>query len=206
MEAYLHPTVEQPSDKFEWGQPNLEAIEEFAKKFLGWTSRKTNETILPVLKRFNDKRIQANIKNYFETQMIVQNKTTQMSKRVKKAVDRLANNDKDSEEDVEKPKKRRTKKDETVEALKSKAPRKKAVVESKPKAVRKRKSGEIGDQEEKPKAVRKVRGRKARDDEDPVKSPYFQEDVIPQKKKHEEDILQKKEKAAEILRKSKEKK
>lgn len=189
MKAYLHPTVEQPSDKFEWGQPNLEAIEEFAKKFLGWTTRKTNETILPVLKRFNEKSIQANIKNYFETQKVVQNKQTQMSKRVKRAVDRLSNNDQESEEEAEKPKRRRVKKADT-EGAKAKPVRKKADKEDiAEKPVRKRKS----EMKKKEDVVNKS--------DVAEKSPYFPEDVIPQKKKHEEDILQKKEKAAEILKK-----
>lgn len=224
VEAYLHPTVEQPSDKFEWGEPNIEAIEEFAKKFLGWTSRKTTETIIPVLKRFNEKRVQSNIKNYFDTQTIIQNKQTQMSKRVKKAVDRLANDGKESEEEVEKPKRRRAKKDATEVEKKPRAPRKRAAAgdeTEKPKAVRKKKSEEQDAQEdngEKSKAVRKRRSKDGEDDGKPKvarrrktkdgddqsipeqKSPYFEEDVIPQKKKHEDEILQNREKAAQILK------
>ncbi|KAL5279802.1 ERCC5 family protein [Megaselia abdita] len=207
VEAYLHPTVEQPSEKFEWGEPNLEAIEEFTKKFMGWTSRKTNETILPVLKRFNEKKVQSNIKNYFETQKLVQNRQTQMSKRVKKAVERLANDGKESEEEVEKVKKKRaprkkaetavegnTEKPKAVRKRKSKADEE-GTVEEKAKPVRKRKSKD-GEEAEKPKVPR----RRKTGDVDDQKIPLYEEDVIPQKKKHEEEILQNREKAAEILR------
>lgn len=143
-----------------------------------------------------------------------------MSKRVKKAVDRLANDGKESEEEVEKPKRRRTRKAATEGEKKPRAQKKKAVGDSeKPKAVKKQKSEGSDTQRDKPQKAevkrkstegevvakpKVARRRKTKDGEDQsipeVKSPYFEEDVIPQKKKHEADILQNREKAAEILR------
>ncbi|KNZ56545.1 hypothetical protein VP01_237g12 [Puccinia sorghi] len=50
-EAYLHPTVDNSTEKFVWGVPDLEGIREFLYDHLSWSSIKTDELIIPLIKR-----------------------------------------------------------------------------------------------------------------------------------------------------------
>ncbi|KAA1081166.1 DNA repair protein rad2 [Puccinia graminis f. sp. tritici] len=50
-EAYLHPTVDHSTEKFVWGLPDLDGIREFLYDHLSWSSIKTDEVIVPLIKR-----------------------------------------------------------------------------------------------------------------------------------------------------------
>ncbi|PLW44401.1 hypothetical protein PCASD_04486 [Puccinia coronata f. sp. avenae] len=50
-DAYLNPIVDHSTEKFVWGLPDLEGIREFLYDHLDWTSVKTDEVIVPLIKR-----------------------------------------------------------------------------------------------------------------------------------------------------------
>lgn len=106
-EAYLHPIVDQSDDKFSWGYPDSETIREFAKRNFGWTKTKTDETLLPVLKKLDEKKSQQSIKNYFQKESTVSNKELAVSKRVKNAINKMSGTYKSDDENEFKAKKPR---------------------------------------------------------------------------------------------------
>ncbi|KAG8970514.1 DNA repair protein rad2 [Tulasnella sp. 419] len=58
-DAYYHPTVDQSTENFRWGLPDLDALREFLKEELGWSAAKVDETILPIIRKVGQ-RGQAN--------------------------------------------------------------------------------------------------------------------------------------------------
>lgn len=90
VQAYLHPTVDSSKEKFVWGVPDAETIREFTKKTFGWTALKTDELLLPVLKRLDEKKAQQSIKNYFKTQTTVNAQELKVSKRVHRAIQKMS--------------------------------------------------------------------------------------------------------------------
>ncbi|POV99326.1 hypothetical protein PSTT_13856 [Puccinia striiformis] len=50
-DAYLNPIVDHSTGKFIWGIPDLEGIREFLYDHLSWSSIKTDEVIIPLIKR-----------------------------------------------------------------------------------------------------------------------------------------------------------
>ncbi|KAJ2721753.1 DNA repair protein rad2 [Coemansia sp. Benny D115] len=49
--AYFHPNVDDSEAKFAWGFPNLELLRQFLGEKLGWTTDKTDETLVPLARR-----------------------------------------------------------------------------------------------------------------------------------------------------------
>lgn len=105
MTAYLEPTVDNNKEEFSWGKPDMCALIEYAKKVFGWKETKSEEILKPILRRMKDNLSQKSIKDYFKMKhKIKQNEPdTLMSKRVKKAVQRIGkeHNGTDSDEEVE---------------------------------------------------------------------------------------------------------
>lgn len=91
MQAYLYPQVDQSKEQFTWGYPDEHGIREFTKCSFGWTRKKTDDILLPVMKKLADKISQQSIRNYFKIQSISSHKDLVLSKRVKKALDKISN-------------------------------------------------------------------------------------------------------------------
>ncbi|KAJ8960720.1 hypothetical protein NQ318_020012 [Aromia moschata] len=91
VQAYLEPTVDTSREKFTWGKPDFASLTDFAREKFGWTAKKTEEILKPVIKRMEEKKIQASIKDYFKTTHKVDSgvEKNKMSKRVKTAVERI---------------------------------------------------------------------------------------------------------------------
>lgn len=87
----MFPEVDESKESFAWGRPDAESIREYAKKTFGWTTKKTDEILKPVLQRMNEKTLQQSIKNYFKIQSTPTRKTIKVSDRVRKALDKLSN-------------------------------------------------------------------------------------------------------------------
>lgn len=119
IEALLQPIVDSNDERFTWGQPDAESIRELAKTTFGWTYSKTDDILLPVLKKLEEKKSQQSIKNYFQiTSQATGEGSVTVSKRVRRAIDVMSN--KCNPEDLEKPVKekkprKRAPKDETAE-------------------------------------------------------------------------------------------
>lgn len=55
-DAYLHPRVDESTEKFQWSRPDLDSLRQFARNKFGWTKELIDELLLPVMKRFDQKR------------------------------------------------------------------------------------------------------------------------------------------------------
>ncbi|XP_068435766.1 DNA excision repair protein ERCC-5 isoform X2 [Clinocottus analis] len=56
-QAYLQPAVDQSDNLFSWGRPQLDMIKEFCLGRFGWSSRRTEETLQPVIKQLSSQQI-----------------------------------------------------------------------------------------------------------------------------------------------------
>ncbi|CAO0794715.1 unnamed protein product [Mucor circinelloides] len=54
--AYYHPTVDDSSQKFEWGQPQLDSLRIFLTEAFGWSEEKADQVLLPVLREMNSRK------------------------------------------------------------------------------------------------------------------------------------------------------
>lgn len=91
MQAYLYPEVDKSDEQFAWGSPDAESIREFTKSSFGWTRKKTDDILMPVLKKMSDKISQQSIRNYFKIQGVTSRTELVLSKRVKRALDKISN-------------------------------------------------------------------------------------------------------------------
>ncbi|KAK3511003.1 hypothetical protein QTP70_029015 [Hemibagrus guttatus] len=131
-EAYLQPTVDQSEGSFCWGRPQLDLLKEYpsnadllidlctyrvssvtmcfltSPKFcysrFGWNSRKTEETLQPVLKQLSTQQTQLRIDSFFRLEQ--QERQAIRSQRLRRAVTCLkrkecdgADNEEESSED-----------------------------------------------------------------------------------------------------------
>ncbi|KAF3909217.1 hypothetical protein ABW20_dc0103140 [Dactylellina cionopaga] len=66
--AYLNPEVDKDGTPFEWGVPDLHGLRSFLMATIGWTSDRTDEVLVPVIRDMNRKVAegnQVNITNFF---------------------------------------------------------------------------------------------------------------------------------------------
>lgn len=126
-EAYLYPTVDENNEAFKWGSPEVESIREYAKRTFGWTNKKTDEIILPVMKKMNEKSLQQSIKNYFKVTATECRTDLKVSNRMRKALDQFS-----MEVDVA------AIDDDSAEVIETKRPKRKPTAgsESKPKETK----------------------------------------------------------------------
>ncbi|XP_057687187.1 DNA excision repair protein ERCC-5 homolog [Corythoichthys intestinalis] len=108
-QAYLQPAVDQSDSSFSWGHPQLDMIKEFCQSRFGWTSRKTTETLQPVIKQLNTQQTQLRIDSFFRMEQ--QEKQAIRSQRLRRAVTCMkrkedGNEDMDSDEETVTPSKR----------------------------------------------------------------------------------------------------
>ncbi|GAO16278.1 uncharacterized protein UV8b_05697 [Ustilaginoidea virens] len=67
-DAYLHPDVDRSSEAFQWGVPDLEGLRRFLMATIGWSSERTDEVLLPVIRDMNRRDAegtQSNITRFF---------------------------------------------------------------------------------------------------------------------------------------------
>lgn len=68
-DAYVHPEVDSDPQPFQWGVPDLAALRSFLSAQIGWSSERTDEVLVPVIKDMNRREkegTQANITRFFE--------------------------------------------------------------------------------------------------------------------------------------------
>ncbi|XP_048054165.1 LOW QUALITY PROTEIN: DNA excision repair protein ERCC-5 [Megalobrama amblycephala] len=97
--AYLQPSVDQSDASFSWGRPHLELIKEFCLNRFGWNSRKTEETLQPVLRQLQTQQTQLRIDSFFRLEQ--QERQTIRSQRLRRAVTCLKRKEREEEEDEE---------------------------------------------------------------------------------------------------------
>ncbi|XP_013116867.2 DNA excision repair protein ERCC-5 homolog isoform X1 [Stomoxys calcitrans] len=103
VEAYLTPKVDENKEPLSWGYPDVESLREFAKKTFGWTTNKTDDILMPVMKKLNEKRTQQSIRNYFNVKSALNLRQLKVSKRVQNAIDKMTGKVDSSDDASEKP-------------------------------------------------------------------------------------------------------
>jgi DNA excision repair protein ERCC-5 len=88
-DAYLHPKVDESKEVFTWGLPDLTALRDFTRQKFGWAKTKTDEILLPVMKKLDERKTQMTLDSYFKVIPKLQVAEGKLSKRVQKAVHRL---------------------------------------------------------------------------------------------------------------------
>ncbi|XP_023188212.1 DNA repair protein complementing XP-G cells [Xiphophorus maculatus] len=110
-QAYLQPAVDPSQASFSWGRPQLDMIKEFCLSRFGWSSRKTEETLQPVIKQLNNQQTQLRIDSFFRLEQ--QEKQAIRSQRLRRAVtcmkrkEREGGEGESSEEELPSPSKSR---------------------------------------------------------------------------------------------------
>ncbi|XP_068595201.1 DNA excision repair protein ERCC-5 [Brachionichthys hirsutus] len=82
-QAYLQPAVEPSGSAFSWGRPQLDLVREFCLSRFGWSSRRTEETLQPVIKQLNMQQTQLRIDSFFRME---QQEKAIRSRRLRRAV------------------------------------------------------------------------------------------------------------------------
>ncbi|XP_056268211.1 DNA excision repair protein ERCC-5 isoform X2 [Pseudoliparis swirei] len=123
-QAYLQPAVDQSDNVFSWGRPQLDKIQEFCMSRFGWSSRRTEETLQPVIKQLNSQQTQFRIDSFFRLEQ--QEKQAIHSQRLLRAVtclkrkERKGGDEEEEDGDEERPSPAKTKKGKAA----SKSPKK----------------------------------------------------------------------------------
>ncbi|KAI5467290.1 hypothetical protein BGZ63DRAFT_370825 [Mariannaea sp. PMI_226] len=101
-DAYLNPEVDDSTEAFQWGVPDVEGLRQFLMATIGWSKERTDEVLVPVIKDMNKRDregTQANITKFFgggvgvgAKEAFAPRQRGQGSKRMAAAVDRLRAN------------------------------------------------------------------------------------------------------------------
>lgn len=105
VQAYLYPTIDESREKFSWGKPNMVLLSDYVRTKFGWSKTKFEDVITPVMKKIEEKETQRRMDFYLKRQVLPKPVGDNMSKRVKKAVQRLAGEVGSDDEVSEKTKK-----------------------------------------------------------------------------------------------------
>uniref|UniRef100_A0A0P4WE50 DNA repair protein complementing XP-G cells n=1 Tax=Scylla olivacea TaxID=85551 RepID=A0A0P4WE50_SCYOL len=85
FDAYLVPEVDESKEKFSWAVPNVEALRVFTGEKFGWNLSKTDEILIPVMKRLKLRTTQKRIESYFTNIKLVKEPKV-ASKRMQDAI------------------------------------------------------------------------------------------------------------------------
>lgn len=199
VQAYLDPHVERSKETFSWAKPDVVGLVDFAKQKFGWNRTKSEEILKPVLKRLEERYAQTSLLDYFKTKHKIDSGEHEkyMSKRVKKALDKIGKGDEeDSSEEKESAKEKR----KTIRKAKGKKVQKEEDADIKVlKQTKARSSRKLAEIEEE--AKRKLVEEKARKSR--ISSVLHTKEVIVQKELDKKNLLRSKLKAIEVFRKSK---
>lgn len=96
--AYLQPEVDSDPSAFQWGVPDLSALRSFLMATIGWSSDRTDEVLVPVIRDMNSRQkegTQSNITAFFDGgtgagAYAPRQRIEQGSKRMGSALDRMA--------------------------------------------------------------------------------------------------------------------
>lgn len=93
FEGYMRPMADTSTEEFTWGTPDLDELREYARRNFGWDPKKTDEKLLPVMKRLNEPKTQPTIDTFFFKTQANLNPERFRSKRVNDALNKLAQSD-----------------------------------------------------------------------------------------------------------------
>ncbi|MBN3303555.1 ERCC5 protein, partial [Amia calva] len=106
-QAYLKPTVDDSQASFSWGRPDPEQIKEYLFNYrFGWNGKRTEETLMPVMKQLNAQQTQLRIDSFFRLEQ--QERQAIKSQRLRRAVTCLKRKERGEEEEAEEEEKEGT--------------------------------------------------------------------------------------------------
>ncbi|XP_032665302.1 DNA repair protein complementing XP-G cells homolog [Odontomachus brunneus] len=114
VQAYLFPTIDESKETFTWGKPNAVLLCDYTRQKFGWTKGKFDDTMIPVLRRMEERKSQKILDLYFKAMISPKSIEPNLSKRVQKALHRLnsegnaGEKDSDGETQIKKNKKSNT--------------------------------------------------------------------------------------------------
>lgn len=91
FEGYMRPMADTSTEEFTWGTPELDELREYARRNFGWDPKRTDEKLVPVMKRLNERKTQPTIDTFFFKTQANLNPERFRSKRVNEALNKLAN-------------------------------------------------------------------------------------------------------------------
>ncbi|VUC38257.1 unnamed protein product [Clonostachys rosea] len=101
-DAYLYPEVDDNTEAFQWGVPDVDGLRHFLMATIGWNKERTDEVLVPVIRGMNKRELegtQSNITRFFEGSVgagardaFAPRQRAQGSKRLLAAVDKLKSN------------------------------------------------------------------------------------------------------------------
>ncbi|KAF7997288.1 hypothetical protein HCN44_005565 [Aphidius gifuensis] len=100
VQAYLFPIVDESRDIFTWGKPNLVLLGDYTREKFGWTRMKFEETMTPIMKKFEEGKSQKNLLQYFKINNVPKSIEDNLSKRVQKAVEKIGKSDDVDDDDL----------------------------------------------------------------------------------------------------------
>jgi len=65
LDAYANPSVDASREKFEWGEPDLDALRLFCGEHFAWRPTQTDDLLLPVVKMWETSDKQSRIDSFF---------------------------------------------------------------------------------------------------------------------------------------------
>lgn len=98
-DAYLYPEVDDSTEAFQWGVPDVDGLRHFLMATIGWNKERTDEVLVPVIRGMNKRELegtQSNITRFFDGSVgagardaFAPRQRAQGSKRLLAAVDKL---------------------------------------------------------------------------------------------------------------------
>lgn len=89
INAYVSPQVDNSTESFSWGRPDLEALRRLCFERFGWNKSKSDELLLPVLKEYDRHETQLRLEAFYTFN---QRFAKIRSKRIQKAVKHITGN------------------------------------------------------------------------------------------------------------------
>lgn len=90
VDAYMNPSVDDSSERFEWGRPDLDLLRQFAHKTLNWNAQKVDDLVCPVIKKMNSTETQSKLSSFFSHHATSINTSAEFqSNRLKSAISKL---------------------------------------------------------------------------------------------------------------------
>ncbi|RPD60121.1 PIN domain-like protein [Lentinus tigrinus ALCF2SS1-7] len=71
-DAYYHPTVDESTEPFKWGMPDLDALRDYFNTELGWDQKKVDDLLLPIIRKMSKRsqnasaNAQGNLAGFFD--------------------------------------------------------------------------------------------------------------------------------------------
>ncbi|EFN84629.1 DNA repair protein complementing XP-G cells [Harpegnathos saltator] len=91
VQAYLFPTIDESKETFTWGKPNAVLLCDYTRQKFGWTKGKFDDTMIPVLRRMEERKSQKILDLYFKLMVSPKSVEPSLSKRVQKALYKMNN-------------------------------------------------------------------------------------------------------------------